>query len=98
MYAALDFARIIFTPGSGRLVPQFGPRVFGMKFGELAEEILGLLVRYFGSLDCDLDNLVAALVLACVEDSLFAHAEFLTILGPRRDLENRLSFDGGNLN
>src|ERR1022692_3328827 len=92
MYAALDFAFAISNLG-----PHRGAWVLRVKRREFAQDFLGAFVARFGCGDGDFDDLVAALVGALVEHTLFAQTEALGVGGALRDLEQGAAVNRGNL-
>ena len=67
-----------------------------MQRRQLAQNLLGAFVLDFGRLEHHFDDLVAALILASVEDALFAQTELLAVLRALRHFEQRASVDGGH--
>src|SRR5579871_1183969 len=68
-----------------------------MELGELAQNFFGALVMDLRRLDGDFDDLVAALVLARVEDAFFAQPELTAVGRAWRDLEQGTAVDGRDL-
>src|SRR5579863_1750166 len=68
-----------------------------MQGRKLAQQFLGALVLHHGGLDDHLDDLIAASVLAGIEDAALAQPKLLLVLRAGRDLEQRFSVDGRNL-
>jgi len=67
-----------------------------MQLAEFAENLLGSLVANFRHLYGNLDNLIAALILARVKNALFTHPELLSVLRARWNPEERAAVDGGH--
>src|SRR5690348_12705634 len=65
-----------------------------MKLGNLAQQFPGLFISRLGGLDSDLDDLIAALPAALVQNALFPQAETLAVLGALRDLQQGAAVDG----
>src|SRR5436190_5859833 len=89
MYAALDFAFAISDFG-----PHFGPWVLRVNFCHLTKQFARALIARVGGSDGHFHNLIAALIGARVEHSLFAQAESLCIGGPLRNLQKGTAIDG----
>src|ERR1051326_2740206 len=69
-----------------------------MKLGQLAQNLLGAFVPYFGWLNQYLDDLIAALVLTRVEHALFAETELLAGLRARPHRQQSPAVDRGHFN
>src|SRR5471032_524408 len=69
------------------LGPHFGARVFGVESGHFTQKLASALIAWVGRNDRDLHDLIAALVGARVEHTLFAQTEFLAVHGPLRNFE-----------
>src|SRR5471030_2730860 len=85
------------------LGPHFGARVFGVESGHFTQKLASALIARVGRNDRDLHDLIAALVGARVEHTLFAQTEFLAVHGPLRNFEQGAAairggaIDGGHL-
>src|SRR5262249_19473391 len=64
---------------------------------QFSQQFLSSLVVNVGSLDHDFDDFVAARILARVHDALLPQPELLEILSSLRDLQQRASVDGWDL-
>ena len=78
------------------LGPDLLARVIGMKPAEFPKDLAGALIVGLGRLDGHLDNLVAALIGARIQDALLPQPEALPVLRALGNLEQRTAIDCGD--
>src|SRR5579864_222677 len=80
------------------LAPQFGARVVGIETSEFAQKFLGALVPGHGYGDLYFHDFVAAhTIFGSGGHALFAQTQFLAALRAGRNLQQRASVNGGDL-
>jgi|GEM_PF-6703597 len=77
-------------------VEQFRTRVFGMKPFQLTQEFLGSFIGCRRGDHLDLDHLIAARASFRRFNTLSTEAEFLAVVGPGGNLEDRATVEGGH--
>jgi hypothetical protein len=88
---------MVSLPAQLFVLPEAAPRVVGGHLAQFPEQLLDALVVHVRRHQDNLHKLIAPLSRAAVRHALLAHAEPLSVLGARGNLERLETVDGGHL-